>query len=98
MDVLKRLDALEDKVELLLDKVTANIRFASIEADLGTLIAENELLKTKLETVQLPSDVTFFLSSGEVNFLRDGIAQVSQLLSEMRALRDEIVRERIARG
>jgi hypothetical protein len=90
--VLERLAALEATVATLETKVTVQLKIDTLTDTVGTLLAEIATIQTQLQVVQLPEDSRYYLSQNELDFIRQGMSDVSKLIVELEDLRDSLVR------
>jgi uncharacterized coiled-coil protein SlyX len=90
--VLERLTALEATVATLETKVTVQLKIDTLTDTVGTLLAEIATIQTQLQVVQLPEDSRYYLSQNELDFIRQGMSDVSKLIVELEDLRDSLVR------
>ena len=93
--ILQRLDDLEATVALLPTAIAIDLRINSMLDTLGTFIADLELIKEKTDVIEFPTDHTYILTQPEVDFLRNGMSEVSKILVELETLRVALVRSEI---
>ena len=58
---------------------------------MGTLVAQMAHISNKLSKVVLPDGTRYYLSQDEIDFVRDGMANISQKIVELEQLKNELV-------
>ena len=61
------------------------------EDTMGTLVTQMGHISTKLSKVVLPEDTRYYLSQDEIDFVREGMANISQKIVELENLKNELV-------
>jgi len=90
--ILKRLDDLEATVVTLAKTATVNLQINTLTDEIGALLLEISGIQQQLQTVQLPNDTRYYLSQNEIDFIRQGMADISKLVVELEALKDSLLR------
>ena len=90
--ILQRLTDLEAKVETLETSDSVDLKIGALQDTVGTLLSDIALINEKLDNIIVPSDTRFYLSTDEINFIKDGMATVSKLMVDLENLRDSLLR------
>ena len=90
--ILQRLTDLEAKVETLETSASVDLKIGALQDTVGTLLSDIALINEKLDNIIVPSDTRFYLSTDEINFIKDGMATVSKLMVDLENLRDSLLR------
>ncbi|MBC8436953.1 hypothetical protein H8D85_01370 [bacterium] len=90
--LLDRVASLETSIENMATKSYVDLKVFSISDDMGTLLAEIEIIKEKLFNVRLPENSKYYLSQEEIDFIKSGMATVSKLTVDLENLRDSLIR------
>jgi len=90
--LLDRVASLETSIENMATKSYVDLKVSSISDDMGTLLAEIEIIKEKLFNVRLPENSKYYLSQEEIDFIKSGMATVSKLTVDLENLRDSLIR------
>lgn len=90
--ILQRLAALEAKVETLATEASVDLKIGALQDTVGTLLTDLALINEKLDNIIIPSDTRFYLSTEEINFIKNGMATVSKLMVDLENLRDSLLR------
>ena len=91
-NILDRLAALEVKVANLATNASVDLKIQALQDTVGTLLADIAIINEKLDNVILPEDSRFYLSTDEINFIRDGMSKVSKMMVDLENLRDSLMR------
>ena len=90
--ILQRLTDLEAKVETLETSASVDLKIGALQDTVGTLLSDIALINEKLDNIIVPSDTRFYLSTDEINFIKNGMATVSKLMVDLENLRDSLLR------
>ena len=85
------LETLPDTLAQYATKTYVDTKIGTTEATMGTLVAQMAQLSSKLTKVVLPDDTRYYLSQDEIDFIREGMANVSQKIVELEDLKNELV-------
>ena len=91
-NILDRISALEVTVAGLATNTSVDLKIQQLQDTVGTLLADLAIINEKLDNVIIPEDSRFFLSTEELNFIRDGMGKVSKMMVELENLRDSLLR------
>ena len=72
-------------------KTYVDTKVGTTEDTMGTLVSQMAYISTKLSKVVIPEDTRYYLSQDEIDFVRDGMANVSQKIVELEQLKNELV-------
>mgnify|MGYP001337505921 CR=1 FL=1 len=95
LEIMKSsLSTLENLPNLLASYATktyVDTKVGVTEDTMGTLVTQMSYIQSKLAKVVVPEDTRYYLSQDEIDFVREGMANISQKIVELENLKNELV-------